>query len=326
MKYQAMWVVASLIKMLRGAAAAEAAAAAAGNAGDPGAPTLSSSMVVAPAAAAAAGGIGSAEAAAHMRLDDAAFTQIAALLTTCLKAAAGYTDDICSSNLDDSLATTTVVALVMEAAAAAGRDAFQQLLSIQGRSLALFGRSMAAICSFNMRVTAPLHSSDVWRIMPAFCSTLLHQSSICAASIVQGLAAVQLPGEAAAAAAALAQLQQQAAAAQQQVEQHQHQLPEQIFAVNQHTSGISYAAPTPAAAMQSGASFGAAGAQPSVLHKLVFTPELCQKLVELGEAVVTQLPSSVCCNNLRCSSLAALSEQELVAGKGSVFSRCRAAR
>jgi hypothetical protein len=191
--------------------------------------------------------------------------------------------------------------------------------------LALIGRSLAAICSHNPHVTARSpHHNDAWRISPVVCTMLLAHCSICVTSIVQALSAVQLPGEVAAAAAALAKLQRQAAAAQQQVQQHEQQLP--IAAVRQDAAGVSCAASTAAAMLRSGGSLEAAGGQPAVLHKLVFTAELCQALVELGEAVVTQLPSSKCCNNPRCSSLAALSEQELVAGKGSVCSRCKLAR
>jgi hypothetical protein len=259
--YHAKWLAASLIEMLKAAAAAPAAAG---------------GMVIAPAAAAAAGG-------AYISLDDDAMSQIAALLTTCLKAAAGHVDGICGSNLEDALATTGVVALVMEAAAAAaaGHNA-SQLLVTQGRSLALVGRFMAAICSQEPRAAAQLQQLS----MPAACTFLLNQCINGTASMAQGLteAGVQLPGEAAAAAAALVKLQQEAAAVQQQLQQHLEQLPEQSAAAIQQACGITHSAPTAAAALRSGGSFRAAGGQPAALQQLVFTADLCQAPVELGEA------------------------------------------
>jgi hypothetical protein len=48
-----------------------------------------------------------------------------------------------------------------------------------------------------------------------------------------------------------------------------------------------------------------------------------QQLGQLGEALCAQLPVPLCCNNPGCESLSGASEQLLVAGKGSVCSRCK---
>jgi hypothetical protein len=48
---------------------------------------------------------------------------------------------------------------------------------------------------------------------------------------------------------------------------------------------------------------------------------LAQQLVCFGEALCAVLPSKLCCNHSRCSSLARLSEAELVGGKGCVCAR-----
>jgi hypothetical protein len=51
--------------------------------------------------------------------------------------------------------------------------------------------------------------------------------------------------------------------------------------------------------------------------------EWSQQLVQLGQALCAQLPVPLCCNNPGCVELRGASEQQLVAGKGSVCSRCR---
>jgi hypothetical protein len=47
------------------------------------------------------------------------------------------------------------------------------------------------------------------------------------------------------------------------------------------------------------------------------------QLVQFGGALCAQLPVPLCCNNPGCVELRGASEQQLVAGKGSVCSRCR---
>jgi hypothetical protein len=54
--------------------------------------------------------------------------------------------------------------------------------------------------------------------------------------------------------------------------------------------------------------------------------QTAQGLMCFGEALVTALPSKLCCNHSRCSSLARLSEAELVSGKACVCSRCASCR
>jgi hypothetical protein len=47
------------------------------------------------------------------------------------------------------------------------------------------------------------------------------------------------------------------------------------------------------------------------------------QLVQVGGALCAQLPVPLCCNNPGCVDLRGASEQQLVAGKGSVCSHCR---
>jgi hypothetical protein len=53
-------------------------------------------------------------------------------------------------------------------------------------------------------------------------------------------------------------------------------------------------------------------------------------MLQLGTAVATQLAepetAALCCANPSCSNCSKLSERELVSGKGTVCSRCRAVR
>jgi hypothetical protein len=48
-----------------------------------------------------------------------------------------------------------------------------------------------------------------------------------------------------------------------------------------------------------------------------------QQLVQFGAALCAQLPVPLCCNNPGCEKSSGASEQLLVAGKGSVCSRCK---
>jgi hypothetical protein len=52
-------------------------------------------------------------------------------------------------------------------------------------------------------------------------------------------------------------------------------------------------------------------------------PELAPKLAACGEALAALCPVPLCCNNPGCVELREASELQLVAGKGSVCSRCR---
>jgi hypothetical protein len=52
-------------------------------------------------------------------------------------------------------------------------------------------------------------------------------------------------------------------------------------------------------------------------------PSLSQRLVACGEALAALCPVPLCCNNPSCTELRGASEPQLVAGKGSVCSRCR---
>ncbi|WIA16530.1 hypothetical protein OEZ85_013207 [Tetradesmus obliquus] len=62
------------------------------------------------------------------------------------------------------------------------------------------------------------------------------------------------------------------------------------------------------------------------LTKLLVDICLHRRLVACGEGLAALCPVPLCCNNPRCVELRGLSEQLLVAGRGSVCSRCRAAR
>jgi hypothetical protein len=64
------------------------------------------------------------------------------------------------------------------------------------------------------------------------------------------------------------------------------------------------------------------------LLKELFPPELARQLLQLANGVCTQLaaPGALCCANPGCTNLVKLSERELVAGKGTVCSSCRAVR
>jgi hypothetical protein len=273
---------------------------------------LNTAAAAAPAAAAAEGN-GSAEAAVRVAMDKAAFPEINALLTTTIKAAAGFVNGACSSNQSHATDYVLNVSPIMSAAAAAcaavaaDHGDAARLLATQGRCLSLFGRSMAAFATTVVAAAAspePPHglSNDTRCVMATLCAQLLGSGSSCVSYLAHGLAAVQLPGEASAAAAAKVQLQQQAGAVQQQLLQHLH---------------IATHVPTTASR--------ASIQQPGQLLRAAFSSELCQVMVELGEAGVVQLPSKHCCNSPRCSNLGGLSEQQL-AGKGSVCSRCRSAR
>jgi hypothetical protein len=52
-------------------------------------------------------------------------------------------------------------------------------------------------------------------------------------------------------------------------------------------------------------------------------PGLCERLVACGVSLAALCPVPLCCNNPGCVELHGASEQQLVAGKGSVCSRCR---
>jgi hypothetical protein len=52
-------------------------------------------------------------------------------------------------------------------------------------------------------------------------------------------------------------------------------------------------------------------------------PGLGARLVACGEALAALCPVPLCCNNPGCVQLRGASELQLVAGKGSVCSRCR---
>jgi hypothetical protein len=52
-------------------------------------------------------------------------------------------------------------------------------------------------------------------------------------------------------------------------------------------------------------------------------PGLIQQLVACGEALAALCPVPLCCNNPSCTELRGASEPQLVAGKGSVCSRCK---
>jgi hypothetical protein len=62
------------------------------------------------------------------------------------------------------------------------------------------------------------------------------------------------------------------------------------------------------------------------LLKELFSAELARQLLQLANGVCTQLaaPGALCCANPGCTNLSKLSERELVAGKGTVCSSCRA--
>jgi hypothetical protein len=51
-----------------------------------------------------------------------------------------------------------------------------------------------------------------------------------------------------------------------------------------------------------------------------FQQQVVQQLVAFGQALCYALPSKACCNNPGCSSLARLTERELVSGRGCVCS------
>jgi hypothetical protein len=59
---------------------------------------------------------------------------------------------------------------------------------------------------------------------------------------------------------------------------------------------------------------------------LLSLQQLGQQLQKLGPAVFAALPMLFCCNNVRCISLAGLSEQLQVAGRKNTCSGCKVAR
>jgi hypothetical protein len=66
----------------------------------------------------------------------------------------------------------------------------------------------------------------------------------------------------------------------------------------------------------------------AALLKELYPAELARQLLQLANGVCTQLaaPGALCCANPACTNCARLSERELVAGKGTVCSSCRAVR
>jgi hypothetical protein len=101
---------------------------------------------------------------------------------------------------------------------------------------------------------------------------------------------------------------------QQLVQQLQQQLQQQL----EHVS----TAANPAAAANHSST--------DVQLKALFPAAIAHKMVQLGAAVATQLATpaaaALCCANPSCSNCSKLSERELVSGKGTVCSSCRAVR
>jgi hypothetical protein len=142
-------------------------------------------------------------------------------------------------------------------------------------------------------------------------------SSACVAglrAVQQLLPAVQLPGAAGSEVAC--------AAAHKQLQQQCSQLLEQLVPANEPSSSseatVDWVLPHDLHVTSS-----EAASQLPLAGAAALDPHCSQQLVQFGQALCAQLPLPLCCNNPGCVELRGASEQRLVAGKGSVCSRCR---
>jgi hypothetical protein len=173
----------------------------------------------------------------------------------------------------------------------------------------------AAAASVHNDTAASTSAAAAGSDVPSYDDVQQFAGSACVAglrAVQQLLRAVQLPGAAGSEAAC--------AAAHKQLQQQCSQLLEQLVPANEPSSSATVAWPLPAFLHVA----DSASSPVLPLAKAAALDLQCtQQLVRFGQALCAQLPVPLCCNNPGCVVLRGSSEQRLVAGKGSVCSRCR---
>jgi hypothetical protein len=138
-----------------------------------------------------------------------------------------------------------------------------------------------------------------------FLELALPQCLVCVRALQDGLTAFDLPGDAAV-----------RDSMQQKLLQDLQKLHDEVMVTQTmlHCSGGAEGAST-ISSSSSGRVIAAACTMP--------LPGLSERLVACGEALAALCPVPSCCNNPSCTELRGASEPQLVAGKGSVCSRCK---
>jgi hypothetical protein len=212
-------------------------------------------------------------------------------------------------------------------------DYLQQLALLCARTLSLYGRILGKLVDTarNIQSTQPGVSSPG---ALASGSALLFDTvkadhivavQRCVDKVGVSLQGLQLPGEPAAATEALQQLQTQQAQLLLSLQDMARNIPalqalEAAAGISfGHTSSSRLRSSSPEAA-------AAAAAAQRQLDSIAAFAELPPQLQQFGDAVCSQTPAGVWCCNPSCVRLQGVSEQEPVAGKGCLCSRCKTAR
>lgn len=206
----------------------------------------------------------------------------------------------------------------------AGRGAESPLwLLVLARCCSVLGRIVAKLCEEERLVPADTQQQGAHPagVLLGPAKALLAVARSCLDFIGKKLTAVQLPGEGAAAAAAMQALQEQRAALSRLLRQH-FDKPEQQAGSAHATRGSSRSSSSRCCYGGSGSS-RVADFQQEVQDAVGL--QLALQLQQLGDAISTQLPTDLACNNPGCCNGARPSEQDLVRG-GSQCSGCRSAR
>jgi hypothetical protein len=188
-------------------------------------------------------------------------------------------------------------------------------LLAQARCCSVLGKAAAALFSdqpqrLGLQRLAAAHVAHIFA--DTACSVT--------AAIGEQLAAMQAPGAAAAAAADVTALQRLQAPLHSQLQQLAAAALPTAQEVQAAEAADIYDRNNPAA----GSLGMAAGLQWAV--KMGLTAELALELQQFGDAVITQMPSDLWCNNPGCTNAAAAAELDLVAGKSSRCSSCKTSR
>jgi hypothetical protein len=197
-------------------------------------------------------------------------------------------------------------------------------LLVQGRCCSVIGRVAARLCSDELpALLKPVDPAEVSQAPVALVAESMSDTvNTCVAALGDHLAAMQQPGDTissadaaglaeAAAAADMPGLQKLHAALLGKLQQRLQQVP-----------GSSLANSSISSWLQCGGT--ANGLQQAA--RTALGAELALQLQQLGDAVVTQVPSELWCNNPGCSNSAGVSELDLVAGTCSRCSSCKTSR
>uniref|UniRef100_A0A383WPD8 MYND-type domain-containing protein n=1 Tax=Tetradesmus obliquus TaxID=3088 RepID=A0A383WPD8_TETOB len=117
----------------------------------------------------------------------------------------------------------------------------------------------------------------------------------------------------------------------QDVQQLQQEAADALATLVQSGNAADSAAPTSSGSGSGSSSSSSGSSSPNLVNSMpaafvALLPALGARLVACGEGLAALCPVPLCCNNPCCEELRGLSEQQLVAGKGCVCSRCRSAR